>query len=158
MSRVEQVEALVSELGAQLGLPELRFDETGRIALQVGEAPVTLLYQVEPLELIWLYCGLGDLPDESEATGALLLRANARTWTSSGVSIGIDEQGKRALGFLPLPVGSLTAAGLREALTVLLEASLPIRGQLAAGDAGADAAGEDDTQLPGGLPPQGMRV
>ena len=152
MSRLHHVENMIAQLGAQMGLPGLAPDDSGRFSLTVGDAPVTFLYAAHPVELIWIYCGLGELSDGDEAAMAYLLRATGRVWNGSGTTIGLGEDGKRLLSCLQIPVVSLDTEGLKEALTVLLEASLPVRAALAAGDYGDPDAGSAPTSVSGPPP------
>lgn len=132
MSRLDHVERMIAELGGALSLPGLALDDSGRLSLTVGDAPVTILYRVQPVELVWIFVGLGELSDLDEAAMGFLLRSTGRLWAASGATIGLGEDGKQLLSRMQVPVAALDGNGLREALTTLLDASLPIRAALAA--------------------------
>jgi hypothetical protein len=125
---------MLAELGTELGLPGLAPDASGRLSLTIGEVPLTLLYTEQPVDLLWIFCGLGELDGLDEDAMAFLLRATGRLWPTSGMTLGIGEDGKQLLGRLQIPVSALESGVLKEALTLAVEASQPLRSALAARD------------------------
>jgi hypothetical protein len=158
MSRVQHVEQVLQELAAEAGLASLSLDESDRASLLLDQIRVTFAYSAEPMELLWIWVDLGEIPTEGAAAPECLLRLGLMTWAASVMTIGLDEQGRRALGFTPIAVAMLDLARLKEALTRLLAAARPIRERLAAGrfELDLDLAGAAD---PGGRSPgSGLRV
>jgi hypothetical protein len=133
MSRIKHVEQVLQELAAEAGLAQLRLDESDRASLLLDQIRVTFGYTAEPMELLWIWIDLGQIPAEGAAAPECLLRLGLMTWATSVMTIGLDEEGRRALGFTPIAVAMLDLARLKEVLARVLDAARAIRERLAAG-------------------------
>jgi Tir chaperone protein (CesT) family len=133
MSRTQHVGQVLQELAAEAGLASLSLDASDRASLLFDDIPVTFAYTAEPMELLWIWVDLGEIPADGAAAPECLLRLGLMSWAASVMTIGLDEQGRRALGFTSIAVAMLDLARLKEVLARLLAAARPIRERLAAG-------------------------
>lgn len=131
MSRLQHVVKVLQDLGAEAGLPSLGLDQSDRASLLFDDIPVTFAYTAAPAELLWIYVDLGEVPAEGAAAPTWLLQLGLSTWAASVMTIGLDEEGRRALGYTPIAVAMLDLPRLKEVLTRLLAAARPIRERLA---------------------------
>lgn len=153
MSRLLHVNNVLAEFGVGLGLDGLVLNDDQRVALKAGPAPVTMVYLTEPLELLRLYCSLGEIDEDDDAAVEYLMRAANRVWSSTGIVVGLDPAGRAAVAECALPVAALTAESLHEALTRLLEAVLPLRSGLDSRDYSGERSAAVATEAdPAGIP------
>ncbi|MEM7023291.1 MAG: type III secretion system chaperone [Pseudomonadota bacterium] len=130
MSQVNRVETVLSAFGARAGLGELKLDDDGRLTLLIDQIPVTFAYSADPVELLWLYVGLGEVED---GMAAFLLALGFVTWANNRMTIALDRDARKALGYTVIPVAALDVDSLQKGVTVLVESARPIRDRLASG-------------------------
>lgn len=130
MSREQLVDDAVRELGTVMDMADLKLDEDGRLTLVFDELPVTFIYESEPVELIWLMCDLGAIDDEDPQVLQALLQFGFFTWSANRLTIALDEQGYRAIGYTAIPVVNLSASVLQQTLEIALETAEALRVKL----------------------------
>jgi hypothetical protein len=130
VSRSDHVASVLSALARELGLPALALDENDRATLAFDGMPVTFVYTTEPVELLWLYADLGEIPEDGDQAPAFLLQVGLGSWALNRMTIGLDDQGRKVRGYTALPVSLLDAAMLHKTLIALLEVALPLRQRL----------------------------
>lgn len=134
MSRLNHVERILGELGAEMGMAELSLDDSDRLSLLFDGSRVTFLYGAEPMELLWLYVDLGPVPDEGNEAPEFLLKAALIGFTENRMTVGLDARTNHALAHTVIPVALLERPLLKRVLSQLLEASKPIAARIAEGD------------------------
>jgi hypothetical protein len=134
MSRQHLVAQTIGELGTQLGIPDLALDDSSRVSLTVDGIRVTLNYAIEPIELLWLFVDLGEIADESTEVLEGLLQLGFLTWSSNSMTVGLDEDGKRALGYSSVPVVNLSLDTLVGQLNEMLRGAAAIRERIERND------------------------
>lgn len=134
MSRFDHVNRVLSEVARALGVQDVALGEDDCATLAFDEMEVDFLYTTEPLELLWLYADLGEIPAEGDAAPVLLLQVGFGSWALCRMTIGLDDQGRRARGFAAIPVSLLDPPMLEKTLAGLLEVALPLRARLAGRD------------------------
>jgi hypothetical protein len=152
MSR-ELLESLLTDLGAEVGLPDLALDEHDYCCLVLDDLAINLETDGEEL---FLYANLGPLPgDEAARTELLaeLLDANY-FWqgTGGGVLAASREEGF-VLFLMRSRVDALDVTGLRNMLENFANVAATWMARLGGGE-GAPPAGEQ----PDPPPPSGLRV
>lgn len=155
MTRHAHAARIVAELGESMGMSGLSLDEGGAVSLAFDELPVTIAYAAEPVELLWLMADLGAVPDGVDGKDALkgLLQVGLASWATNRMTVGLDESGRRAVGFTAIPITHLNAELLQEVLGALIDIAQPVRAQLAAGQLAPERPDE-----PGGAPGGMLRV
>jgi hypothetical protein len=119
MSRLNYVRSVVHEAGHSLGEPELQLGERScSVALEVQGLKLTMTYGSEPEELLWLFVDLGPVPDDAELLRGLLA-FGLLSWAAAQMTLGIDGERRRLVGYVALPVVVLTTEGLIDALNQL---------------------------------------
>jgi hypothetical protein len=130
VSRSDHVASVLSALAGELGLPALALDDNDRATLAFDGMAVTFVYTTEPVELLWLYADLGEIPEDGDQAPAFLLQVGLGSWALNRMTIGLDDQGRKARGYTALPVSLLDASMLHKTLIALLEVALPLRQRL----------------------------
>lgn len=156
MSRLGYVAEVLKEFGSEIGMGELALDETDRLSLVFDGVLVTLVYTEEPIELIWIYIDLGEVPADSIKVPQHLLKLGFECWAQNVMTIGLDDAGRNAVGYSSMPVTLFECKVLKEMLTRLLEATFIIKEELS--KVAFDEQQEQDTsphELQ--LPPAGIR-
>ena len=117
MSRIQYVETVLQELGAGMGLADLRFDASDRASLLLDDnIPITFAYRAAPVEMLCLYIDRGDIPQKGRQAPEYLLRAGLTTWLSTAMTISLDDEGKKALAITMIAVATLDLATLTAVL------------------------------------------
>jgi hypothetical protein len=131
VSRSDHVASVLSALAGELGLPALALDDNDRATLAFDGMAVTFVYTTEPVELLWLYADLGEIPADGDQAPAFLLQVGLGSWALNRMTIGLDDQGRKVRGYTALPVSLLDPGMLHKTLIGLLEVALPLRQRLA---------------------------
>jgi hypothetical protein len=134
MSRQALVEQVLQELAAETGVGELSLDASDRVTLVFDDIPVTFAYVTQPTELLWLYVDLGEVPADGTEAPVCLMQLALTTWVASVMTIGLDEEGKNAVGMTAIAVVMLKYPTLKEVVLRLIEAARPIRDHLSTHD------------------------
>lgn len=134
MSRSTLVDAVIADLCGGMGLPSPGLDGDGQLTLSFGELPVTLTYETDPVEILWINADLGEIPGEGIAGPKFLMHLAFECWIKNRMTVGLGPDGQRVWGYSCIPAGQLTKDLLEQTLTGLLEAALPIRERIAGGD------------------------
>jgi hypothetical protein len=134
MSRSDHVNRVLGEVARDLGVQDVALGEDDCATLAFDEMEVDFIYRTEPVELLWLYADLGEIPAGGDAAPALLLQVGFGSWALCRMTIGLDEERRRARGFTAIPVSLLDPAMLDRTLAALLEVALPLRARLAGQD------------------------
>jgi hypothetical protein len=96
MSRFDHVNKVLSEVARDLGVQDAALGEDDCATLAFDEMEVDFIYRAEPVELLWLYADLGEIPAEGDAAPALLLQAGFGSWALCRMTIGLDDERRRA--------------------------------------------------------------
>ena len=146
MSQRAKVDSVLAEFARTCGLTELILDEQGRAGLAIGGRPLTLSYLEEPAELLVCCIEIAEIADDDQATPAFLAELTFTTWMRGIMTIGLSEDGRRALGYQVIPLELLDTAALGGVAGQLAETALAIRAQLAEGAQNrlAPVAGDGD--------------
>lgn len=131
MSRYNYVNEVLQELGAEIGMEPLELDDTDRLSLVFDGVLVTFAYSSEPVELVWIYVDLGEVPPDSLQVPQQLLQVAFECWAHNVMTIGVDEEGKNAVGYSSIPVTVLDLPLLKEMLDRILQATTLVREHLA---------------------------
>jgi len=151
MSRERYVVQIVQELGAEMGMSDLALDENGRASLLFDDTPVTLMYCPDPVELLWLLVDLGEIDVDRHEPLEALLQLGFQTWSANRMTIGLTENGNRAVGHTSIPVVNLDRGLLEETLRYVLETADAIRERLARGELEPGSPPPGDARGPGGV-------
>ncbi len=133
MASFDYVKAEVEAFGALIGIAGVELDQEGRAALDVGAYEVSLLYEERPVELLWLFADLGEVPEDDKAP-EFLLRLNFFSWLGDTLTIALDDDDKTVIGFTAIPSALLTSEVLHDAFIRFSRAALVIGDKLAARD------------------------
>lgn len=156
MSRLGYVADVLKEFGNEIGMGDLALDETDRLSLTFDGVLVTLAYASEPIELIWIYVDLGEVPIEDVGVLQHLLKIGFECWAQNVMTIGLDDEARNAVGYSSIPVTLLDKRVLKELISRLLEATFLIREEIA--QIAFDQLQDDDTTTHDlQLPPASMR-
>lgn len=136
MSRYNFVASVFKELGQELGMGPLTLDETDRLSLVYDGVLVTFAYTSVPVELVWIYVDLGKVPPTGAVVPQRLLQLAFEYWAKSVMTIGMDDDGRDAVGFSSIPVSLLNLTVLQELLDHMLQATSVIREELARAEFG----------------------
>ena len=131
MSRYNYVTEVLRELGNDMGMGPLELDDTNRLSLVFDGVLVTLSYTTDPLELLWIYVDLGDVPPDNIHVPREMLKLGFECWGQNVMTIGLDEEGSKAIGYSSIPVTVLELPVLREMLSRMLQATFLVREHLA---------------------------
>lgn len=131
MSRYNYVTEVLQELGAELGIGPLKFDGTDRVSLVFDGILVTLAYSTEPVELVWIYVDLGEVPDDSLLVPQQMLQVAFECWSNNVMTIGLDDDGKNGVGYSSIPVAVLELPLLKDMIDKMLQAAALVREHLA---------------------------
>ena len=148
MTRLQSVNRVISEFGDAIGMPDLQLGEQDRLRLMFDQTPVTLAYKATPMEMLWLYVDLGEIEPQSEKAAECLLQLGFLCWAMNKMTIGLDEDEKRAIGFTAIPVAQLNLQVLMEVAHHFLDSASTIRERLARRDYDLDLT--DTPPLPSG--------
>ena len=116
MNTPERLQALLHDLGQQMGLSELRMDEHGGCGLELDQRMIVSLQYRETENELWLYADLGPLARRSPASYEKLLQANLFWQQTSGATLSLsgDEPPHavlaNALHWMPMDETRLGAA------------------------------------------------
>jgi hypothetical protein len=131
MPRYNYVQSVLEELGAEMGLGSIKLDDTNRLSLVFDGVLVTFAYTTEPVELVWIYVDLGEIPQGGVAVPQRALQIGFECWAHNVMTIGLDDEGARAVGYSSIPVTVLALPLLKEMLDRILQATALVREQLA---------------------------
>jgi hypothetical protein len=149
----EAAKAMVSKLGAELGIDGLALDEYGYCCLEFPDQTINL--ETDDNGILSLYAHLGNIPREDrESFFATLLEANYFCQQTGGGTIGIDREANVVLLLMQTHVSALNTDDLRSMVSNFLNVAVIWSRRIAAhGGNGqpATATGNDS-------PPPGLRV
>ena len=131
MSRFNYVTEVLHELGASMGMGALDLDDTNRLSLVFDGVLVTFSYTADPVELVWIYVDLGDVPSGSVRVPREMLKVGFECWANNVMTIGMDDSATKAIGYSSIPVSVLELSVLKEMLSRMLQATFLIREHLA---------------------------
>lgn len=131
MSRHNFVAGVFRGLGDKLGIAPLELDDADRVSLLFDGVLVTFAYTTDPIELVWIYVDLGEVPPHGVIAPQRLLQLGFEFWAKNVMTIGMDEVGRNAIGYSSIPVSLVDVAVLQELLDHMLQAAFLIREQLA---------------------------
>ncbi|MEO1019905.1 MAG: type III secretion system chaperone [Pseudomonadota bacterium] len=134
MSREHYVAEIIAELGAGLGLSGFALDGSQRASLIIDGLPVTFTYVAAPVELVWIYVDLGEVPENDPRALDALLQLGFLTWASNRMTLGVDDRGERVIGQAAIPAINLDLPALRGQLGQITESAFLIRDRLTRGD------------------------
>ena len=134
MSRRHYVEETIQTFGAGLEIPDLSLDDSDRASFSSDGIHVTFSYATEPVETLWIFVDLGEIPENDVNLLSGLLQASYAMWTSNLMTIGINDSGERALGYTSIPVISLNFSNLFKLVEKLLEAAKELRSRIESGN------------------------
>ena len=140
MSRYNYVTEVLKELGNDMGMGPLELDDTNRLSLVFDGVLVTLSYTTDPLELLWIYVDLGEVPADNIHVSREMLKLGFECWGQNVMTIGLDDDGNKAIGYSSIPVTVLELPVLREMLSRMLQATFVVREHLAKAALGDDQA------------------
>jgi len=143
MSRLDYSCSIFDELSSELGLPDLRADADGRMSLTFDDMLVTLMHNDHPVDTVSIYVDLGAVPARGTKTLSSLLELNLLTWLRNNMTIGLDNDSGRAVGWNAIPVSQLSVAALREVMEAMLTAAMPIREALDQPDIAGSSTADD---------------
>lgn len=155
MSGLDIAREILAEFAVEIGLDAISLNEKDEATLSIGTLEVTIRYDDAPIGRLTLFADLGEIGQDDDAPSFLLTLAYAG-WMNGALTVAADQRGERAIGFIALPVMTLTENRLREGFQGLVRAALRIRDDLAAHDYGSAAslaAGEEAM-----APAEGVRV
>jgi hypothetical protein len=130
MAREEFVARVITQLGDEMGLGALALDEGGQLSLNVGEIPLTFSLTSEPVDMLWLHIGLGEIAADDRATLSFLLQYGHLLWFRNLMTIGLDDAGSRVYGYNSIPVVTLSIQHLAGLLEHMLLAAGEVRRRL----------------------------
>ena len=131
MSRFDHVNAVLKELGSDMGMGALTLDSTDRLSLYFDDLLVTFAYGSEPVELLWIYVELAsDVGHQSEILQRIL-QFGFEAWAQNVMTLGLDDNRNRLIGYTSIPVTVLDLTILSETITGILSASRNLRESLA---------------------------
>lgn len=105
--------SLITALGIDVGLPELRLDGEGRCVLDFDATRVTFEAD-EATEALFLYATLGLLPaDAPVATMERLLAANLFWRGTGGATLGFDPASRRIVLAQSLPASRISEVAFK---------------------------------------------
>ena len=90
MNTPERLQALLHDLGQQMGLSELRMDEHGGCGLELDQRMIDSLQYRETENELWLYADLGPVVQRSPASYERLLQANLFWQATSGATLSLS--------------------------------------------------------------------
>jgi len=92
------IDLLIAELATELGLPGMRLDESGSVAIATENGLKIVLNYVDEDDLLILYTDLGRIPDSRrEEFYAALLKGNFGWQTTRGTTLSTMPGGRRAV-------------------------------------------------------------
>lgn len=154
MSRFNYVTEVLHELGATMGMGPLELDDTNRLSLVFDGVLVTFSYTADPVELLWIYVDLGDVPAGNIRIPREMLKVGFECWANNVMTIGLDDAGNKAIGYSSIPVSVLEISVLQEMLSRILQTTFLVREHLArsmfdqeqAGSSAEAPSGSDNMQ------------
>ena len=77
--------------------------------LAVVELGLTTGYTAtaEPFEMLWLHADLGTIPDDGDEAPTFLLEVGRAGWALGRMTVGLDQDGRKAFGYTSIPVALL---------------------------------------------------
>ncbi|MCD0457860.1 type III secretion system chaperone [Roseiconus lacunae] len=132
MSRINHVANVFADLGREMNMGPLKLDDTDRLSLLFDGVLVTFSYSTEPMELIWIYVDLGEIPSGGVLAMQRLLACAFESWMTSIMTIGMDDDGRNAVGFTSIPVSTLSVQAVRETVGAMLRAAAKTSDAIAA--------------------------
>lgn len=133
------LDRLLGELGANIGLPGLAFDQAGRIRLAVDDLPVELERTSDSSALL-MTCLVGELPAAGrEAAMGRLLDANFLYKGTQGATLGVALGSDVVVLFYRAATAGLGLVELRQMLENFVAAGEHARTLLVPGDEPAAA-------------------
>ena len=134
MNRATYVAQVLQELGESMGMPDLALNDQGWILLRMNEVPVRITYSPNPLESISISADLGEVERDSREQMQGLLQLGLVTWSHNCMTIGLTDNGRRAVGTTLIPVSQLSRDLLEQTLVALQQAAEMVRDRLTHGD------------------------
>lgn len=118
MSDQRQIDLLLKELGASMGMEELTFDENGGCVLQFDEVLNVLLLYEQHEDVLYLFSFVGELQKgKKEKMMRHLLEANYRWTETGGATLSLREDEDNVVLTRKLKVESLTREHFEQTLS-----------------------------------------
>lgn len=137
------------DLGARLGLEDLRLDESRSCIIQTEAFEVTIEEDVDAGAVI-LYAKVGDLPGDASADYyARLLEANFFTRETAGATLGIDQNLGLVVAYLRLSLHELTPQNFEDRLMAFFEVVDYWAAELASAEAEAEMSDVENSSSDG---------
>jgi hypothetical protein len=126
----KEMEALVSDLGKEVGIPELELDEDGYCCLFFDDVVVNMEWDDENERLL-LYTSVGDIPEDGrEELFEKLLDANLFWKNTGGATLSIDNGEKRVVMTYELLLANVSFADFKTVLENFVNVAEAWMGQL----------------------------
>lgn len=150
----EVAKGFLEELGSDLGIEGLEFDEYGYCCLEFPDQTINI--EADESGLIFLYAHLGNVPKEkTEAFFAMLLEANYLWQQTGGGCLGVDREADVVLLAMQSHVAALDGQGFKNMMENFLNTSVTWTRRVEGFPGQAGPAGRESE----GMQPQpGMRV
>lgn len=148
---------LLSELGKNVGLPELAPDEDNYCCLGFDDKIITHLQYNQENDVVMLFAQLGTIDtDKANLIYPRILKANLFWQGTGGATLGVDDESGEVLMAYQLPIQILDFAKFQELLEGFINTAELWINTLEAVQQGMDASPETaKTGTEGELPPQG---
>lgn len=134
MTRWNHVGGVLQELGNEMGMGALELDEHDKLSLLFDGVLVTFAYTSDPIEMFWIYVDLGEIPAGDVNTLNWLLQIGFECWSHNLMTVGLSEDGCKAVGYSVIPVTLLDHTMLIEVLNAMLQTTFEIKDRLTAGN------------------------
>ncbi|MCP3880490.1 MAG: CesT family type III secretion system chaperone [Sulfitobacter sp.] len=158
MSRRDFASSIVEQWCEEIGLTGVKADAQGRLSLTFEETIVTFAHREQPVETVAIYIDLGTMPKNGAGVPEMLLSLNLQTWLSNNMTIGLDPDSDRAIGWNTIPVSQLSISTLREVTEAMLTTAMSIKEALDRPGFAAEAATRNQDAPPDPFNPGMTRV
>lgn len=143
----DTIAKITNEMLTSRGLAPVELGEDHCAEVAISGIPVTLMYDTDPLELVWLFADLGLAPDDPELLRGIL-RYSQVLWAAGQMTVALDRDGEHLVGYNSLAATSLTPEVLGNQLDRLLAGAADLLDRLEHHDFDLDLPTADAAQDP----------
>lgn len=94
MVGIDNIRNITNETFAARGLATAAFGADNCAEVTIDGVPVTLMYDIEPLELPWLFADLGLAPEDPVLLRGIL-RYGHVLWAAGKMTLALDRDGEQ---------------------------------------------------------------
>lgn len=147
MVGIDSITSIANQTLRSRGLTDVAFGTDHCAEVTIENVPITIMYDTNPLELVWLFADLGLVPEDPDILRGIL-RYTQVLWATGQMTVALDRDGDHLVGYNSLAATSLTPEAFGNQLDRLLTGTADFLERLAYGDFDLDLPDTEPAEDP----------